>query len=153
MRLIAKQLHCSILFCLLSLSLLSPVWIETQRLQGKLQRSKLVRARVDWRCGLQTFCCWQRRVRARWANQLAPTSPVAKQHRVDRRIRTECTESVTDLSVKPSFWWQRKYHGKNGLLETSLAVNGVIFQTLSHCLIRFYIIMTKLSQKSFLVSL
>ncbi len=33
---------------------------------------------------------------ARTANQLVPTSPVAKTHSVDRPVRTESTENVTD---------------------------------------------------------
>ncbi len=48
-------------------------------LQGQLQRSKLVCHR-----------------KAQTANQLALTSPVAKQHSVDQLIRTERTQSVTD---------------------------------------------------------
>ncbi len=34
--------------------------------------------------------------KAKTANQLVPTSPVAKKHSVDWPIRTESTESVTD---------------------------------------------------------
>ncbi len=33
------------------------------------------------------------------ANQLVPTSPVAKKRSVDQPIRTESTESITDFSL------------------------------------------------------
>ncbi len=89
-----------------SLSLLSPVWTETKRLQGKLQQSKLVclsSSRLTvW---LQTLCCWQRRVRAPWANQLVPTSPVAKNPSVDQ------TEQVREEVVKDTeHHWKEREH-------------------------------------------
>ncbi len=51
--------------------------------KSNLNWSVSARAWAEWRCGLQTLCHWQRRVRACWANQLIPTSPVAKKHSVD----------------------------------------------------------------------
>ncbi len=67
-----------VLFRLLSLSFLSPVWTEVKRLQGKLQRRKLVRLSL------------------RKSNQFVPTSPVVKKCSIDQPIRTESTESFTD---------------------------------------------------------
>ncbi len=99
---------------------LSPVWTETKRLQGKLQRSKLVRhssnsSRLTHRhsvVGRDESEC-----KTRTAYQLMPTSPVAKKRSVDRPIRTERTESVTDWAnrtgatgflpvLNTEAWWE-----------------------------------------------
>ncbi len=97
MRLVGKQLQSSlpifapacILFCFLSLSLLSPVWTETKLLQRELQRSTLVRlssSRLTLSLCRRSFVSRGETDRkARTANQLIPTSPVAKKHSVDRQ--------------------------------------------------------------------
>ncbi len=107
---------------------------------------------ADWRCCLQTFCFWQRQVTERWANQLVPTSLVAKKHSIDRQFRAESTDSVMIFHFPPN----PRLCGKENILVKTGPVgdqwNGVIFQPLLHCLIGLHIIMTKFSQKC-LVSL
>ncbi len=110
MRLVGKQLcyTLSSLFLLrfaryfiCCLSLFSPVWTETKWLQGKLQQSKLVRLSSS--------------TMVRLAH--TPTSPVTKKCSVDRPIRTQSTESVTDWSnrtggigflpiLNTEAWWE-----------------------------------------------
>ncbi len=145
MRLFGKQICCSgcagSRFILFVVSLLSPVWTETKRLQGKLQWSKLVRlsSSSSWlTVWLADTCCWQRRVRARWANQLIPMSPVAKKRSTDRPMRTEYRErhwfSISPRNPRPGVK-ENVMSMSQGLLETNLAANGVItllIQVLRH---------------------
>ncbi len=92
--------------------------------------------------------------KAQTTNQLKPVSPIAEKCSTDQPIRTESTESITDFSFFRKILVpvaKEILRLKQGLLGTNLAANGVIFQPLLRCLIRLYIIMTKLSQISCLV--
>ncbi len=136
MRLTGKQICCSRLLqlalyvvCCLSLFKSSLNWVQT--VAGKVAAenwSVSAQAWAAWRCGLQTLCCWQKRVRARWANQLLLTSPVAKKRSVDRPIRTESTESVIDFSSR----WQRKSHGTNRAYWRAIQLYTVLSGYIHH---------------------
>ncbi len=119
------------LFHLLSLSLLSPVWNETKRLQGKLQQSKLVRLSSSWR-----------RLTVWLTDSLLLAE--AKKHSIDRPIRTESTESVTDWTnrmgargflpiLNTEAWWEKTEISPNShtmsLTNSCLRVLWHFFQT------------------------
>ncbi len=164
MRLIRKQIHCS---CLHRLVLYFVCCHSLFYVQFELSPngcrescsgvnwSVSARAWVDWWCSLQTVCCWQRQVTARWANQLILTSSALRStaQTSESGQRVQRASLIFLFFTKPSSRWQKIYNFKNRAYWTNLAVNGVIFQPLLHCLVRLYITMTKLSQKSCLVSL
>ncbi len=102
MKLHGRQLCCGSLcrlrlYFICCLSLWSPVWTETERLQGKLQRSKLELKLTDGVTRRHSVVSRGKSERkTQTVNQLVPTSPVAKKCSLERPIRTESTESVTD---------------------------------------------------------
>ncbi len=94
---------------------------------------------------------WQRRVRARWAKQLVPTSPFTKKHSINRRVRAE---SVTDFSF---FHETLVPVAKKILIKTGFTGDQFssewchVWTTITP--FTQVIIVTKLSQKRCLVSL
>ncbi len=88
-------------------------------------------ARADRWWSLQTLCCWQRQVRARWSNHPVPTSPVAKKHSAEWWIRTGSTESVTNFSFfhKTLVLVAKTYHGKTGLIGDQFCSKWCHFST------------------------
>ncbi len=96
MRLIGKQLLCSRLYQLAFY--ISFVVVLSFKSSCPTETKRESRSTVNWSISARAWGDWQDEweLKARTANQFVLTSPVAEKCSVDRPIRTESTESVTD---------------------------------------------------------
>ncbi len=131
---ISKQLNPKLLFVFLRF-----VWTHTHQ--------------VHFKVSVYNFCKWA----VAWCSLGSKSAAVATKHSVDRPVRTETTESVTDFFIfprNPCPGGKENILVKTGLTGDQFSSKMVsFFNHYYTVIVRLYIITTKLGQKSYPVDL